>query len=107
MHCTAQCLNGRKVMLNKIQQREVKNIRIHLAIGNDYAAAAGLSGLIRSAMRKTQQTALLEAALQTPFFRQIKTLTVQGYYTSKAGIDELNKGGRVPSGLGCQHGGSH
>lgn len=41
------------------------------------------------------------------FFRQIKQLTVQGYYTSKPGIDELNKGGAVPAGFGCKHEGSH
>ncbi|MDZ4800263.1 MAG: gluconate 2-dehydrogenase subunit 3 family protein [Bryobacteraceae bacterium] len=41
------------------------------------------------------------------FFRQIKQLTVQGYYTSKAGIDELNKGGRVPGSYGCDHKGNH
>lgn len=41
------------------------------------------------------------------FFRQIKQLTVQGYYTSRAGIDELNKGSRVPSSFGCEHKGSH
>ena len=41
------------------------------------------------------------------FFRQMKQLTVQGYYTSKPGIDELNKGGRVPGSFGCAHEGSH
>ena len=43
----------------------------------------------------------------TEFFRQIKQLTVLGYYTSKAGIDELNRGGRVPASFGCEHGGKH
>jgi hypothetical protein len=37
------------------------------------------------------------------FFARLKSLTAQGYYTSKIGIDELNKGGRVPSTFGCQH----
>jgi hypothetical protein len=38
------------------------------------------------------------------FFRDIKSLTVMGYYTSREGIAELNKGGRVPSGFGCKAG---
>jgi hypothetical protein len=37
------------------------------------------------------------------FFREIKRYTVAGYYTSKIGIDELNKGGRVPSTFACEH----
>ncbi len=37
------------------------------------------------------------------FFREIKRYTVDGYYTSKIGIDELNKGGRVPSTFACEH----
>ncbi len=38
------------------------------------------------------------------FFADLKRLTVEGYYTSKIGIDELNKGG-VPETFGCQHDG--
>jgi hypothetical protein len=41
------------------------------------------------------------------FFAEIKRLTVAGYYTTKIGIDELNKGGRVPSTFGCTHNGRH
>lgn len=41
------------------------------------------------------------------FFEEIKALTVAGYYTSKIGIDELNKGGRVPTSFGCKHQGKH
>jgi hypothetical protein len=37
------------------------------------------------------------------FFREIKRYTVDGYYTSKIGIDELNKGGRVPATFACEH----
>ena len=37
----------------------------------------------------------------TLFFRQLKLLTIQGYYTSKIGIEELNKGNRVPERAGC------
>jgi hypothetical protein len=63
-----------------------------------------------------QQTGILKSLDRTKeadlraggeFFRQIKQLTVQGYYTSKVGIDELNKGGRVPGSFGCSHGGQH
>jgi gluconate 2-dehydrogenase gamma chain len=63
-----------------------------------------------------QQTALLESLdpqdnvspeLQpgAAFFRDIKQRTVSGYYKSRIGIEELNKGGRVPATFGCQHGG--
>lgn len=44
--------------MTKSQARDVKMIRIHAAIGNTHAAAAGLSALIRSAMR--QRAALTE-----------------------------------------------
>ncbi|MBI3696837.1 MAG: gluconate 2-dehydrogenase subunit 3 family protein [Acidobacteria bacterium] len=65
-----------------------------------------------------QQTALLEsldpdrkptADLRpgTRFFREIKRRTASGYYTSKIGHDELNKGGRVPASFGCPHPGGH
>lgn len=37
------------------------------------------------------------------FFRQVKQLTVDGYYSTKIGIDELNKDGRVPESYGCDH----
>jgi hypothetical protein len=63
-----------------------------------------------------QQTAILRAldgAKDGPlkpgadFFTDIKRLTVAGYYTTKIGIDELNKGGRVPATFGCTHNGRH
>ena len=59
-----------------------------------------------------QQTEMLETldGVKLPeiepgarFFAQIKRLTVDGYYTSRIGIDELNKGGRVPSTFACEH----
>ena len=34
-----------------------------------------------------------ELKIGTQFFKQIKQLTIEGYYTSKVGIDELNKHG--------------
>lgn len=63
-----------------------------------------------------QQTALLESLdpagrpsgelrSGVQFFREIKRWTSRGYYTSKTGIDDLNKGGRVPASFGCPHGG--
>lgn len=63
-------------------------------------------------LTEAQQVAILEKLdgaeeeeLQpgADFFKQIKTLTVQGYYTSKIGIDELNKDG-VPDTFACTHG---
>lgn len=41
------------------------------------------------------------------FFQQIKSWVARVYYNTKAGYDELNKGGRIPSTLGCQHPGHH
>ena len=41
------------------------------------------------------------------FFREMKMLTVSGYYTSEAGINELNKGSRVPATFGCTHPAGH
>jgi hypothetical protein len=41
------------------------------------------------------------------FFSHMKGLTVSGYYTSKIGIDELNKGGRVPGTFACRDKGQH
>ena len=38
-----------------------------------------------------------------PFFGLMKELTLVGYYTSEIGIDELNKGGRVPKSFACEH----
>lgn len=66
-------------------------------------SAAQQTELLKS-LDRTQQADLKPGA---EFFRQIKQLTVQGYYTSKIGIDELNKGGRVPGSFGCSHGGKH
>ncbi|MCP5114489.1 MAG: gluconate 2-dehydrogenase subunit 3 family protein [bacterium] len=36
------------------------------------------------------------------FFAELKRLTIEGYYTSKIGIDELNKHG-VPETFACDH----
>ncbi|HYM11114.1 MAG TPA: gluconate 2-dehydrogenase subunit 3 family protein [Bryobacterales bacterium] len=63
-----------------------------------------------------QQTALLESLDPSgqpagelrpgaQFFREIKRRVSRGYYTSKIGIDDLNKGGRVPASFGCPHDG--
>ena len=63
-----------------------------------------------------QQTALLrtldpqgnpagELRPGTRFFQDLKGRTVAAYYSSKIGVDELNKGGRVPASFGCTHGG--
>jgi hypothetical protein len=45
----------------------------------------------------------IDLAAGARFFRHIKMLTVSGYYTSEIGINELNKGGRVPPSFGCAH----
>jgi len=63
------------------------------------------------ALTEAQQVAILEeldgatADELLPgkaFFNEIKRLTVQGYYTSRIGIAELNKDG-VPSTYACTH----
>ena len=63
------------------------------------------------ALTEPQQIAILEELdgatadeLQPgkAFFNEIKRLTVQGYYTSRIGIAELNKDG-VPSTYACTH----
>jgi hypothetical protein len=48
--------------MTKSQSRDVKTIRIHAAIGNTHAAAAGLSALIRSALRAGDRAELLAVA---------------------------------------------
>lgn len=35
------------------------------------------------------------------YFRMLKTMTASIYYATEIGFNELNKGGRVPSGFGC------
>ena len=37
------------------------------------------------------------------FFRMIKSMTAGIYYNTRAGFEEMNKGGRVPSTFGCTH----
>ncbi len=58
-----------------------------------------------------QRVAVLNSLDESPFpdlsagadfFDQVKRLTIEGYYTSKIGIEELNKGG-VPETYGCTH----
>jgi len=49
-----------------------------------------------------EQVELLRQIQETEFFRQLKKLTIEGYYTSEAGIEELNRGG-VPESYGCPH----
>ena len=57
------------------------------------------------------QTAILESldkaedsdlAAGVEFFARLKRLTVEGYYTSRIGIAELNKNG-VPATFACEH----
>ena len=43
-----------------------------------------------------------ELAPGAAFFKRLKRLTVEGYYTSRIGIAELNKHG-VPSTFACEH----
>jgi len=42
--------------------KQVANLELHRRLGNDHAVAAGLSALIRSALRKTERQELLGLA---------------------------------------------
>ncbi len=75
--------------------------------------AIRLHGAPFVALQEQQQIAILDAldtggdpALEigATFFRRLKRLTVEGYYTSRIGIAELNKHG-VPATYACQHDG--
>ena len=48
--------------MTKSQVRELARIYSHIMIGNTHAAAAGLSALIRSALRATDRAELLAVA---------------------------------------------
>jgi hypothetical protein len=61
-----------------------------------------------------QQIAIVEAFDQNQepdmapgnrFFRLAKQWTSRVYYATQIGFNELNKGGRVPAKIGCEHGG--
>lgn len=63
-----------------------------------------------NACSRNQQVAFLkrldgsqDESLRTgvDFLRAAKRLTIEGYYTSRIGIEELNKGGRVPASFAC------
>ena len=71
--------------------------------------AIGLHGAPFVALEDAQQVAILESldGSEDPrlkagaeFFARLKRLTVEGYYTSRIGIAELNKHG-VPASFGC------
>ena len=60
-----------------------------------------------------QQVAILQTlqgskdpALQpgTDLFTQLKELTVTAFYSTKIGVDDLNRGGNIPKAWGCFHG---
>lgn len=48
--------------MNKSEAREVKQLEMHRAMGNDHAVAAGLSALIRSAATRRSRDALIQQA---------------------------------------------
>lgn len=71
--------------------------------------AIGLHGSPFVALEEAQQVAILESLDRSKvpelkpgadFFARLKRLTVEGYYTSRIGIAELNKHG-VPASFGC------
>lgn len=73
--------------------------------------AIGLHGSPFVALDEAQQVAILESLDRSKepelkpgaeFFAKLKRMTVEGYYTSRIGIAELNKHG-VPASFGCEH----
>lgn len=73
--------------------------------------AIGLHGSPFVALEEAQQVEILESLDRSKdpelkpgaeFFAKLKRMTVQGYYTSRIGIAELNKHG-VPASFGCDH----
>jgi hypothetical protein len=48
--------------MTKQTTKQVANLELHKKLGNDYAVAAGLSALVRSAMRKSERQELLGLA---------------------------------------------
>jgi translation initiation factor IF-1 len=50
--------------MTKSQTKAVENLKIHAKLGNDHAVAAGLSALIRSAMRPSDKVELYAIANQ-------------------------------------------
>ena len=73
--------------------------------------AMGLHGSPFVALDEAQQVEILksldgssdpELATGAKFFAKVKRMTVEGYYTSRIGIAELNKHG-VPASFGCDH----
>ena len=74
--------------------------------------AISLHGAPFVALEEQHQIAILESldeaddpdlAVGAEFFARLKRLTVEGYYTSRIGIAELNKHG-VPATFACEHG---
>ncbi len=73
-----------------------------------YAIRSAGSPFVR--LPEARQVAILEtldtsndSSLQAgnQFFRSVKALCARIYYATEIGFKELNKGGRVPSGFGC------
>jgi hypothetical protein len=50
--------------MTKSQSKQIEIIRKHAVLGNTYAVAAGLSGLIRSAMRQKDIDEMLAVAVE-------------------------------------------
>jgi hypothetical protein len=54
----------RGTKMTKAQIKAVENLKLHAKLGNDHAVAAGLSALIRSAMRPSDKVELYAIANQ-------------------------------------------
>lgn len=76
----------------------------------DAAGGSGPAGhasifetVVDAAPTAAANTDSADLAAGAAFFKRLKRLTIEGYYTSRIGIAELNKNG-VPSTFACEHG---
>ena len=59
--------------------------------------------VVRAEPNTAADTDSADLAVGAAFFKRLKRLTIEGYYTSRIGIAELNKNG-VPSTFACEDG---
>lgn len=71
--------------------------------GSSQSDQASIFETVIDAEPTASDTDSADLAVGAAFFKRVKRLTIEGYYTSRIGIAELNKNG-VPSTFACEHG---
>lgn len=71
--------------------------------GSGPTGQASIFETVVNAEPSAADTDSADLAVGAAFFKRMKRLTIEGYYTSRIGIAELNKNG-VPSTFACEHG---